>query len=49
MQRVVPGPVPTYRLTEWDGTPLEGQFYEDDVQPITVSDDALFRMEKIVQ
>ena len=49
VQRVVPGPVPTYRLTEWDGTPLEGQFYEEDVQPVTVPDDALFRVEKIVQ
>ena len=49
MQRVVPGPVTTYRLTEWDGTPLEGQFYEEEVQPVFISDDALFRVEKIMQ
>ena len=49
MQRMVPGPVTTCRLTEWDGTPLEGQFYEEDVQPVTMSDDVLFRVEKIMQ
>ena len=29
--------------------PLEGQFYEEDVQHVTVPDDALFFMEQIVQ
>ena len=49
LQSMVPGPVTKYQFTEWDGTPLEGQFYEEDVQPITVSDDALFRVEKLMQ
>ena len=39
----------TYKLEEWDGTPLEGCFYEKDVQKVTVPDDALFRVEKILQ
>ena len=48
VQRVVPGPVTTYLLTEWDGTTLEGQFYED-VQPVTLSTGALFRIENNMQ
>ena len=43
VRRVVRGPVVTYHLEEWDGTPLEGRFYEQDVQDVTVSNDALFR------
>ena len=46
MNSVVPIPMTTYRVTEWDGTPVEGQFYEGDLQPMKVPDDALFRMEK---
>lgn len=49
VQRVVPGPVVTYKLKEWDGTPLEGSFYEEDVQKVTVPNEALFRVEKILQ
>ena len=49
VQRVVPGAVVTYKLKEWDGTPLEGSFYEEDVQKVTVPNEALFRVEKMVQ
>ena len=49
VQRVVPGPVVTYKLKEWDGMPLEGSFYEEDVQKVTVPNEALFRVEKMVQ
>ena len=49
VQRVVPGPVVTYKLKEWDGTPLEGSFYEEDVQKVTVPNEALFRVEKTLQ
>ena len=35
-------PVVTYRLSEWDGTPIKGTFYEPDVQKVQVSDDSLF-------
>ena len=40
-------PVVTYRLSEWDGTPIKGTFYEPDVQKVQVSDDSLFRVEKV--
>ena len=42
VQRVAPGRVATYKLKKWDGTPLEGGFYEEDVQKVTVPDGALF-------
>ena len=42
-------PVVTYRLSEWDGTPIKGTFYEPDVQKVQVSDDSLFRVEKVLK
>ena len=47
--RVVRGMVPTYKIQEWDGTPLEGTFYAEDLQKVRVSNDDLFRVEKIVK
>ena len=41
--------VMTNPLTEWDGTRVEGQFYEEDIQRVIVPEDALFHVEKIVQ
>ena len=46
---VVPGVVPTYKVQEWDGTPVEGTFYRQDLQPVTVPDDGLFRIGKVLQ
>ena len=42
-------PVVTYRLSEWDGTPIKGTFYEPNVQKVQVSDDSLFRGEKVLK
>ena len=39
----------TYKIKEWDGTPVKGTFYEQDVQNVDVPDDALFRVEKVLQ
>ena len=47
--RVRSGVVPTYKINEWDGTPVEGTFYAKDVQKVNVKDDDLFRIEKIVK
>lgn len=49
VDRVKTGPVPTFRITEWDGTPLEGTFYTQDLQKVRVPDDALFRVEKVLR
>ena len=42
-------PVVTYKLTEWDGTPIKGTFYEQDVQKVIVPDDTLFRIERVLK
>ena len=49
VDKVKPGPVPTYKITEWDGTPLEDTFYNQVLQKVEVSDDTLFRIEKVMQ
>ena len=43
------GPWPPIKIKEWDGEPIEGTFYEQDVQKVDVPDDALFRVEKVLQ
>ena len=47
--RVVPGVIPTYKINKWDGTPLSGTFYAQDLRKVTVKSDDLFRVEKIVK
>ena len=47
--RTMTGVVPTYKVNEWDGTPVKGTFYAEDLQKVTVKDDDLFRVEKIVK
>ena len=31
-------PFPAYKIKEWDGTPVEGTFYEEDLQKVYVAD-----------
>ena len=47
VHRVVPGPVPTYKIREWDDTPVDGTFYDADLQKVHVSD--VFRIEKVLK
>jgi len=47
VHRVVPGPVPTYKIREWDDTPVQGTFYEEDLQKVHVSD--VFWIEKVLK
>ena len=42
-------PLPTYKLQEWDGTPIKGTFYNEDVQKVDVTDDSLFRVDKVLK
>jgi len=49
IDQAVPGPVVTYKINEWDGTPVKCTVYEQDVQKVDVPDDALFRVEKVLQ
>ena len=49
VHRVTPGPVPTYKIREWDDTPVQGTFYDADLQKVHVSNQALFRIEKVLK
>ena len=49
VHRVIPGPIPTYKIHEWDGSPVEGTFYNADLQKVQLADDALFRIEKVLK
>ena len=49
VSRVVPGSVVTYKIKEMDDTPLEGTIYSQDLQKVTVSDDDLYRVEKVLK
>jgi len=49
IRRVRPGKVTTYKVEEWDGTSVEGTFYVQDLQKVSVKDDDLFRIDKIVK
>ena len=46
---VRPSPLPTYRIQEWDGTPIKGTFYNEDLQKVHVTDASVFRVEKILK
>jgi len=49
VHRVVPGAVPTYKIREWDDTPVQGTLYDADLQKVHVSDQALSRIEKVLK
>jgi len=49
VHRVIEGSVPTYKIREWDDTPVKGTFYHEDLQQVHASDDALFRIEKVLK
>ena len=49
VQRVKPGRVPTYKIQEWDQTPVSGTFYEQDLQKVQAGNDDLFRIEKVLK
>jgi len=49
VHRVVRGIVPTYEIRERDDTLVKGTFYEADLQKVHVTDDALFRIEKVLE
>jgi len=41
--------LPVYKIVEWDGTPIKGTFYEQDLQKVQVDDQSLFRVEKVLR
>ena len=40
-------PVVTYKLTEWDGTPIEGTFYEEDQKVVLQRQTSVCILERV--
>ncbi|KAL9987907.1 hypothetical protein ACROYT_G002288 [Oculina patagonica] len=50
IREVRPGPpVTTYKIQELDDSAVRGTFYKEDLQKVAVSDDDVFRVDKIVK
>ena len=49
VSKVKKGPLPLYKVVEWDGTPIKGTFYEQDLQKVQLDDQSLFRVEKVLK
>ena len=45
--RILPGPLPAYKIKEWDDTPVDGTYYEEYLQKVRVT--YLFRVEKVLK
>ena len=49
IQCVIQGPVLMYKVEEFDGTSVKGTFCTKDLQKVTVDDDMLWRVEKVLK
>ena len=41
--------LPMYKIAEWDDTPVRGTFYAHDLKKVSVGNDDLFRVDRIVK
>lgn len=41
--------VPSYKIKEYDGTPVKGTFYEEELQKVNMGEDSFFRIEKVLK
>lgn len=41
--------IPIYELQDIDGEDIKGSFYQQELQKVTITDDTLFRIEKIIK
>ena len=41
--------IPVYKIADWDGSPIEGTFYQPELQKVTVNPEDTFRIEKILK
>ena len=39
---------PLYTLEDYAGDPVEGKFYEEELQPVTVGEDNIYRIAKVI-
>lgn len=49
IERLLKKKPPVYKLTEYDGTPIKGTFYEEELQLVNVEDSDLFRIENVLK
>ena len=49
IDRILNLPVPAYRIKEYDETPVEGAFYEPELQKVNIKEDDFFRIEKVLK
>ena len=50
VDRVLNTYVPSYKIKEYDGTPVKGTFYEEELQKVDMGDkDTFFRIEKVLK
>ena len=40
---------PIYKLVEWYNKPVKGTFYQKELQKVEVSDDDMFKIEKVMK
>ena len=48
-QRFRRGPIPIYRLYDYNGEPITGSFYQPELQKIDMNEENLFKIEKILK
>lgn len=41
--------IPIYKVKDWNGDPIEGTFYQQELQKVNVSDHDLFKIEKVLK
>ena len=41
--------IPIYRVTDWNGAPIQGTFYQQQLQKVDVSDGKSFKIERIIK
>ena len=49
IDRILNLPVPAYRIKEYDETPVEGAFYEPELQKVNIKEDDFFGIEKVLK
>ena len=47
--RTIPRTPPVYKLEDYDGEPIEGSFYEAELQKVKMTRDRMFQVEKILK
>ena len=49
VDRILDTSVPSYKIKEYDGTPVKGTFYEEELQKVDMNEDTFFRIEKVLK